>query len=611
MKHFYQFLLISFFCCGYLLVPAQVKFTTTLNETEIGKSDLVQVQYIVENAESVEKITPPSFKGFSIASGPSQLQGMTIINGDLSKYQGISYLLLPNTTGKLSIQGATAVVNGKPMKSNTVAITVSNNGNNKTPNTGPSFNWALPDMPDAQEEVSEDYILKAGESVAAKIQNNLFAKVEVSKTSCYEGEPIVATYKLYSRLKSESKVTKRPTLNGFSVYDMIPPGSGDTRVEKLNGRLYNVHIIRKVQLYPLQPGTFDLDAVELDNTVHFLRVASKANSLQQLLDDYTKGAEGKPEDQSVTLSSKPVTITVKALPVANKPASFDGAVGKFTIRAFTSPGILVANETGKLQVEIKGEGNLPLINAPEINWPTGIEVDEPQTNEMSDKSVCPINGSKQFEYPFTVKQAGTITLPSLSWCYFDPSTSSFKTIKTDSISLTVTNSLKSDIKIPTKEKAITTTKPFSWLSLIWAIPLLLVVFLFFYFRQKHNRQQKKATAIANAKQRAEATTPIADLFAAAQMALYNNNSQVFYQEVGNAVWNALSKKLSITGSQLNKPFVVQLLQQKNMPAPTIQQFEQVVQDCEVALYTPHHSETNMKTTLQNASRLVEQLQALS
>jgi hypothetical protein len=610
MKHFYQFLLVSFFCCGYLLLPAQAKFTTILNETEIGKTDLVQVQYIVENAESVEKIKPPAFKGFSIASGPSQLQGMTIINGALSKYQGVSYLLLPNTTGKLSIHGATAVVNGKTMKSNTVSVVVSNNSNNKTPNTGPSFNWPIPDLPGVQEEVSEDYILKAGESIAAKIQNNLFAKVEVSKTSCYEGEAIVATYKLYSRLKSESKVTKRPTLNGFSVYDMIPPGSGDTRVEKINGRLYNVHIIRKVQLYPLQPGKFELDAVELDNTVHFLRVASKANSMQQLLDDYSRGAEGKPEDQSVTLSSKPVTITVKALPTTNKPAAFDGAVGNFTIRAFTSPGILVANETGNLQVEIKGEGNLPLINAPEISWPIGVEADEPQTNEMSDKSVCPINGSKQFDYPFTVKQAGTIAIPSLSWSYFDPSTASYKTIKTDSISLAVAMGTKPDTKIRVDEKINFNTKSFNWLSLLWAIPVLLVAFLFLIFRQKNRQKLKKVSALAEAKKQAEETIPVADLFAGARMALYNNNSQLFYLEAGSTVWNTLSKKLSITSSQLNKPFVTQMLQQKNMPEAGIRLFESVVHDCEMALYTPHHSEANMKNTLQNASLFIEQLYGL-
>jgi hypothetical protein len=48
-------------------------------------------------------------------------------------------------------------------------------------------------------------------------------KLQTSKTSCYVGEPIVATYKLYTRLKSESKLSKTPSFNGFSVIDLQPP----------------------------------------------------------------------------------------------------------------------------------------------------------------------------------------------------------------------------------------------------------------------------------------------------------------------------------------------------------------------------------------------------
>ncbi len=67
----------------------------------------------------------------------------------------------------------------------------------------------------------QEYILKPGEKLSEKIKKNIFVRVEADKTSCYIGEPLVVTYKLYSRLKSESKVTKRPSLNGFSVYDMM------------------------------------------------------------------------------------------------------------------------------------------------------------------------------------------------------------------------------------------------------------------------------------------------------------------------------------------------------------------------------------------------------
>lgn len=610
MKHLYQILLATLFIAWHLVLPAQAKFNTIVNEKEIGKNDYVQVEYIVENAGAVEKITPPAFKGFTVVSGPSQLKGMTFVNGALSKYEGISFMLQPTTTGKLTISGASAVVNGKNIKSNAVTIVVSNNPGSKSPNTGPSFNWNLPDLSQIQEEVSEDFILKAGESVAAKIQDNLFPRLEVNKTSCYEGQPIVATYKLYSRLKSESKVTKRPTLNGFSVYDMIPPGSGDTRVEKINGKLFNVHIIRKVQLYPLQAGVFELDPVELDNTVRFFRVNTKTGSMQQLLEDYNNGIDaGKMEDQQIVLSSKPVNITVSALPVKNRPALFDGAVGKFTIEALAMPTTIAANETVKLQVQIKGEGNLPLINGPAINWPANVEAEEPEVNEMTDKSIAPITGTKLFEYRFTAKQPGALKIPSITWCYFDPADGSYKTIKTDSILLTVTEAVKSDTKTSVSNNVSVAPQSLKWRSLLWILPVLLVIGLLFIFWKTNQKKKKQAIAASIAKEE-QKTKAVTDPFTKARMALYEGNSQLFYKEVGNTVWNTLSQKLSITSSQLNKPAVIDILQKKDIPATSIQQFESVVHDCEMALYTPNHSEINMKNTLQNASAFIAQLQTL-
>jgi hypothetical protein len=612
MKHFYQFLFTVILTSWYVLLPAQAKFNTIVNEKEIGKNDYVQVEYIVENAGAVEKITPPPFKGFTIISGPSQLQGMTFVNGALSKYEGISFMLQPTTTGKLTIAGASAVVNGKNIKSNAVTVVVSNNSSSTSPNTGPSFNWALPDLSKFQEEVSEDFILKPGETVASKIQNNLFPRLEVNKTTCYEGQSIVAIYKLYSRLKSESKVTKRPSLNGFSVYDMIPPGSGDTRVEKINGKLFNVHIIRKVQLYPLQPGSFELDPIELDNKVRFLRVNSKSGSMQQLLDDYSNGVEaGKMEDQEIVLSSKPVTITVNALPIKNRPAIFDGAVGKFTIQASAMPTSIAANETVKLQVQIKGEGNIPLINAPAIDWPANVEAEEPEVNEMTDKSIAPITGTKLFEYRFTAKQPGTLKIPSIAWCYFDPSDGSYKTIKTDSIILTVTEAIKNETKKATTNNTPGISNSFNWFGLLWALPVILVGILFFVFWKTNQKKKKHATAAFFVKQEEQKIKTVTDPLTKARMALYEGNSQLFYKEVGNTVWNTLSQKLTITSSQLNKRVVIDLLLQKNMSAASIQQFESVVHDCEMALYTPHHSEANMKSTLQNASLFIEQLHALA
>ncbi len=41
--------------------------------------------------------------------------------------------------------------------------------------------------------------------------------------------------------------------------------------EKYNGRDYSVYTLRKVQLYPLQSGTLELEPLEVDNRITFLK----------------------------------------------------------------------------------------------------------------------------------------------------------------------------------------------------------------------------------------------------------------------------------------------------------------------------------------------------
>lgn len=600
--------LLIVFC---IPVSAQVKFSTVINDKEVGKEDYLQVEYRVENASSVESLTPPAFTGFTIVSGPMQQTGMTIINGNVSKSEGITYVLKPSATGNFTIGGATAVVDGKQMRSNSVAVKITNAPpKQSSPVNSPFFGLS---MPEEAPEVNEEYILRKDESAADKIKNNLFVKLDVSKTTCYVGEAIVATYKLYSRLKSESRVTKRPTLTQFSVYDMVQPEADNPTIEKINGKSYNVHIIRKVQLYPLQDGSFDLDPVEVDNTVRFLRLqgGNNKNSTQQMLDDYMNGVvDGKMEEQQISIASKPVTITVKALPAEGKPASFDGAVGKFTLSAMLPKAKITANETAILQVTLKGQGNLTLINAPQVQWPQGIEAYDAAVKENLDKTVAPISGGKLFEYSFVPKQAGKIIIPPIEFSYFDPSASTYKIIRTDSIEAIVSKGSKRIMQpgAVADNNQPSTSSIFKWIRLLWLLPLFAVAFLVLLFSRKKNSPVENINTVKPVQPATEKEmTASADPFEGARYALNAVNSQLFYKETGKATWHILAEKFNLTSSQLNKPVVIRLLQQNNTAPETIQLLENVLNDCELALYTPVHTENDMRFTLEKAEKLKEAL----
>ena len=265
---------------------AQANFSAVCPQNKIGKNDYLQVQFKLENASNVESITPPSFNNFSVVSGPNQESGMTSINGKVDQYVSISYVLKPVAPGHYTIGPATANADGKQFQSQALQIDVtaaatasppgSNNpssplaqlgGNSMSPFA--NLNFDIPQEPATHQ--FDDYILKKGENVNDKVKKNLFVKLDVSKTSCYVGEPIVASIKLYTRLRSETTVTDAPSFNGFSVSEIDLSKTNASGVEKYKGRDYNVYILRKVQLYPLQAGTFTLDSVVADNKVTFLK----------------------------------------------------------------------------------------------------------------------------------------------------------------------------------------------------------------------------------------------------------------------------------------------------------------------------------------------------
>ena len=56
-------------------------------------------------------------------------------------------------------------------------------------------------------------------------------KVLVDKKVCFVGEPVTATFKLYSRLESKSDIVKNPGFYGFTVQDMINLDNRLTAVE--------------------------------------------------------------------------------------------------------------------------------------------------------------------------------------------------------------------------------------------------------------------------------------------------------------------------------------------------------------------------------------------
>ena len=353
-KMAFLFIGILFICQCHLI--AQAVFKVSISPESIGKEETATLRLMIDNAKQVEQISPPALGDFDVISGPNQESGMEINNGVTRQYIGITYLLRPKSIGKFSITGAKAVADGKTLVGNSVTLTVTKIGSgNNSNNIVGGFGGLSSLFEPVAQSAFNDYILKKGENPKQKINKNIFLKVITNKNSCFIGEPIIVTYKLYTRLKSESNVTKNPSFNGFSVIDLMAPGNTNYSIERLNGREYNVYTLRKSQLYPLQAGAVELESAEVDNTIHFIKeeyFTNQRNEVDEFFGNLiptTIPPEGM-LDEKVTLQSKPVAINVKPLPEVDKPASFsyfNVAQGKYIKLNSTPLTLTISKGTGK------------------------------------------------------------------------------------------------------------------------------------------------------------------------------------------------------------------------------------------------------------------------
>lgn len=622
LKRLLLFIFLSpLFCqCN---VWAQVRFSATVSPAVIGKNDITELRLMVEDARDVQQIVPPSFKDFIVVSGPNQESRMESVNGVTKQYIGLTYQLQPRAKGNFIIGAAVAKADGKILKSNPVTVKVTNAASAPSQsNQGFPFGGlsSLFDEPRQQATDNREYILKKGENVQEKIAKNIFIKTTVDKTSCYVGEPVVVDYKLYTRLKSESNITRNPSFNGFSVIDLGQSGSSFSSIEKLNGKEYNVYTLRKSQLYPLQAGAMEAEIAEVDNTIHFVKedyFKSHPDNGYAILEDLQFG--GLPpdamQDEKITLQSKPLIINVKALPDTNKPASFSGAVGNFSLDAAVEKGTFSTDDAGKFRVTITGQGNMTMLNAPEIKWPEGIESYDPRLVESLNKQAVPVSGSKGFEYGFTVKKAGTYTLPSVEYSYFDPALRSYKTLTTKPITIAVTAG--SGKKITAKgsspeQQPGDHVSGFLFNNRLWFIlPVALIIFtgLFFWVRKENNKE--RASAIVQIEEEDEIipeetkkAAPPFNPLAHTEYQLMHQNSRGFYEALNSDIRGFLANQLNVPVEAISKKRIGEELNKNAISIQTGQQIQQMLDDIEWQLYTPLTDENKMQEMYDAATNIV-------
>jgi hypothetical protein len=548
------------------------------------------ISYILEDFKDEDEFIAPSFKGFKVVSGPYTNNGTTPDRYGTKPIKNIQFTLEALYPGKFVIDGPSTKVNNRLIKSPDVVVDVVSK--KEMPGKG-------------SQEISSEYFLRPGEDPDEKIRKNLFMKVMVNKKTCFVGEPVVATYKLYSRLTSKSDIVKNPGFYGFTVQDIVSLSDNIASTEIVDGKVFDVHTVRAVQLYPLQAGEFLIDPMEVVNKVEFSKSAVNKKSEQEISEGVYDEKESPRNANGVkyeyNISTEKITIHVKPLPELKKPAGFNGATGRFFILTSLEKPQMARNEEGVFVVTVSGKGNFTQLSAPPVVWPGGIEAFEPFIKDSLDKSQTPLRGSRSFRFPFISSRPGTYTLPTISFSFFDPDSNKYKTISSQPAEVIISNTEKKEL--PKKEQAIVNTRQKDYKSL-WIYGGIFLVVLSIILLQF--RKPKKESLAKSMNVEKEPVVSIDQLLQPARFAMVAGDDS-FYKLLQKSIWEHLNNKLQLSGTRMNKDELYRMMSEKGMDRELFNSLSDILQQCETAMFTNAELETDKEELLNSTRALLSKI----
>lgn len=593
-------------------VPAiaeDVSFTAQAPQAVV-KGDQFRISFKV-NAGGGKEFRAPDMKSLSVLSGPSlsTFSSAQTINGKMTSSTTVTYtyVVIAEEEGDIKLDGATIKVDGKQYTSNSLTIKV----------LPPDQNQGGQGQGSSRSTQQQS----SGQGTASAGADDLFMLATVDKTTAYEQEAILLTFKIYAApsVNLTSMSNKMPDLKNFHVQEVELPTQKEFQLEHYNGRNYQTMVWMQYLLFPQHSGELEIPATPFEGVVA-QRVARSSNDVFDMFFNSDRYVETKRD-----LTTRPIKINVKTLP-QGKTKSFYGGVGDFSVSSTISSTDVTANDAVTLRVILSGTGNLKLVKTPEISFPQDFDIYDPKVENKYTIKGGRQTGNKVYEYLVIPRHSGQYTIPAVEFQFFDPKSGSYKTVKTDEYTLNVAKGQggesqtsvsyvnKEDLKFvgqdvrfhatPTALKSDSSQFFGSlvfWLLMVLPLIILLVVLAVSRKRIADNANSakvrvKKASSVATKRLKV------------ARKLLMDNRKNEFYEEMMRALYGYFGDKLSIPVANLSKDNIEDELKRRNVTAEHITQVIELLDDCEFARYAPGDDEGRMDRLYEKAVSVIGQVE---
>ncbi|MBR4571881.1 MAG: BatD family protein [Prevotella sp.] len=574
-------------------VIALAQKITVQGPTRVAVGEQFQLRYVVNTTDVKNFRIGNVPDAFEVLMGPSTStqQSFSFVNGHTSQQSSVTYtyVLMANKNGTYIIPSAKATVAGNNAVSSAIKITVSGQAQ----------------QGGGQHQQQSRRVDRAGARISG---NDLFLRVTANKQKVYEQEPILLTYKVYTRVELTALEGKMPDLKGFHTQEIPLPQQKTFHQESVNGRVYNCVTWSQYVMFPQMSGKLTIPSLTFNGIV------MQQNPNVDPFEAFFNGGSGYIE---VKKSISAPSVDIEVLPLPAKPADFSGGVGHFSITSSLDKKEVKAGEPVNVRFVVSGVGNMKLLKQPELAVPKDFEKYDAKITDKTKLTTDGVTGSMIYDILIVPRNKGSYTLPATKFVYFDTQTHQYKTLTTQPLKIEVEQGSGNgnvnvnyndndihDLMLGENQKQNISDTFFgtsTHLSIIAGIVAAFIA-LCVVFR-------KRAMAISDVVvMRGKKANKVAmKRLRKAHKLMMKNEPADFYDEVLRALWNYVSDKLTMPVEQLSKENITEKMQQKDIQQDTITSFIEAIDECEYARYAPGDRMGNMQKTYGKAVETITKI----
>ncbi|MDD5216813.1 MAG: BatD family protein [Candidatus Omnitrophica bacterium] len=418
----------------WVLVPVasaqEVYVDAKLSKTAAEINQEVLLTITITNAHgNVQAPRLPSFKDLDVYYTGRASQ-VTFVNNMSSNMVEFTYVVIPRSAGRFPLDNIEVLVGNARYMAPQLVLDVK---------AGQKQMVKVPPVTPTAPPIQQPKMASAQEATPnfQPDDDNIFVKAWVDKNSVYVNEQIVLTYSLYTRYDTRYEgFSEEPEMSGFWIEEFPMEREVQRETVRVNNKRYVKADIRKIALFPTAAAEY---TIQPGNIKASIRQEPQNSSIfdEFFNDSFFSGSGFFSRREDRLLKPPPIRIEVKPLPEEGKPADFQGAVGRFQMVATCDKQQIDQNEPITVVVTIEGQGNIETLKQPTIPEAQNFKVYEANSSSQLFKTGNVIGGRKVFEIVFIPIVPGRMTIPKLTFSFFDPSQGRYFTQMTQDFQIDV------------------------------------------------------------------------------------------------------------------------------------------------------------------------------